>query len=359
MSDTYLEKVDNFATFRDVKSTLIQGGGGTPKVSVIVPTYKRSVLLSETLDSILAQKDYDDFEIVVVDNNPDRSDDTETLLERYADPRIAYFKNEKNIGMYANWNRAIEKSRGEWICMIHDDDLLLPSYLATVMSVVSKKPEIGLLVVDSEWRDMDLAKIRPLPKRSVSDCVAAFKRKMVDCYYQVFPLRRLRLADYILSYPHTTPGWFFRRDMALKVGGFELKYAPSADYYFSAKCCYYSRVYRYHRKLFVYRWGENAYLKLESRLGCIRNDHFFRLFLVDKLGLPLKKWSIYCVKIGAVIRTRLIVPEFTEEQIRDFLSSIGISSADVSPLKRWIYFHCLSHLFKLSLLLTGKHNELH
>ena len=63
------------------------------KVSVIVPTYNRAHMLTETIDSILAQT-FQDFEIIVVDN--ESTDDTGAVIKAYNDRRIRYFKNQNN-----------------------------------------------------------------------------------------------------------------------------------------------------------------------------------------------------------------------------------------------------------------------
>ncbi len=355
MCSDYLDKINHFALYRDVPSLAIRRPlVENPRVSVIVPTYNRAALLAETLDSILAQQGFDVFEIVVVDNNPERDDATEKLIARYEDPRIAYFKNKKNIGMFGNWNRAIELSRGEWIAMIHDDDLLLPAYLATVMRLVSRAPDIGLLAVDSEWRRFNpmVATGRRFSLPTPGSLLKSVAQKLRCAFRAIRPLQKLSLKDYVLSYPHTTPGWFFRRDMALALGGFDPKHSPCSDYYFSAKCCWHSHVYRFRRRLFVYRWGENESVRLETRLGFVRNDTAFRLFLVDRLGVLFKRWSIYCVCLDSAIRTRLTVPELSGEQLRTFLSGIGVGLSDVTAWDQWAYFHCWSRLFRFSLLLS-------
>ena len=96
-----------------------------PLVSIVIPTYKRVSTLRETLDSAIRQTGNHNYEILVVDNNPERGDETELLMAEYVSVKnLLYFKNTANIGMAGNWSRCSELAHGEWVVLIHDDDLL-------------------------------------------------------------------------------------------------------------------------------------------------------------------------------------------------------------------------------------------
>ena len=89
-----------------------------PFVSVVIPTYGRSELLSRVIDSVLDQT-YDNIKIIVVDDNDRNSDhrvDTEKVLQKYLNNnQIIYLKHEKNSGGSVARNTAIKASRGEYI----------------------------------------------------------------------------------------------------------------------------------------------------------------------------------------------------------------------------------------------------
>lgn len=109
-----------------------------PKFCFIIPTYRRANLLRFALDSILAIEEPPEYEILVVDDNPDRNDDTETLmLECYNLPGIAYFKNSSNLKQEGNWNKLFALSRTEWLVMLHDDDMLYPDYFKCLLKVMN------------------------------------------------------------------------------------------------------------------------------------------------------------------------------------------------------------------------------
>lgn len=76
---------NNFKEIEEVKSEKIQGDTSSklPLVSIVIPTYKRVSTLRETLDSAIRQTGNHNYEILVVDNNPERGDETELLMAEY------------------------------------------------------------------------------------------------------------------------------------------------------------------------------------------------------------------------------------------------------------------------------------
>ncbi len=111
-------------------------------VSIVIATYNRANLITETLDSVLAQT-YQDWECIVVDDGS--SDDTEDVVSKYcADPRIRYFKRpvERIKGPNSSRNYGIENSFGDFIMSLDSDDWILPDYLQKKMEVFKDKPEI-------------------------------------------------------------------------------------------------------------------------------------------------------------------------------------------------------------------------
>ena len=90
-------------------------------ISICVPTYNRSNLIGELLDSILAQT-YTNFEIIITDNS-DNLETKELIESKYKDERIKYFKNEKNLGTGGNTMKAFEYVKGEYLTFTPDDDI--------------------------------------------------------------------------------------------------------------------------------------------------------------------------------------------------------------------------------------------
>src|SRR5690606_31994309 len=96
-------------------------------VSVIIPTYNRSGLLLEALDS-LARQTYRPIEAIVVDDGS--SDDTPEAVNRWISGlvsgdglRVRYHR-QSNKGAPSARNRGLIESRGEFIQFLDSDDLL-------------------------------------------------------------------------------------------------------------------------------------------------------------------------------------------------------------------------------------------
>jgi len=112
------------------------------KVSVIVPTYNRAHLVTETMDSILSQT-FKDFELIVVDNYS--SDNTEEVIKSYKDERIRYFKHRNNGVVAVNRNYGVSKAKDEYIAFCDDDDLWFPEKLEKQVQEMEKDSQVGLV----------------------------------------------------------------------------------------------------------------------------------------------------------------------------------------------------------------------
>lgn len=101
-----------------------------PLVSIIIPTKNRAHLISETLDSILAQT-YTNWECIVVDDGS--VDGTKELLQNYIvkDTRFQYHKRPDTYlpGGNGARNFGFELSKGEYVNWFDSDDLMLPRKL--------------------------------------------------------------------------------------------------------------------------------------------------------------------------------------------------------------------------------------
>lgn len=103
-----------------------------PLVSVVIPTYGRSHLLSRAIESVLSQT-YSNVEIFVVDDNgretPQQKETEEKLLEYIQNNLVTYLKHENNAGGSAARNTGIKASSGDYIALLDDDDEWFPQKL--------------------------------------------------------------------------------------------------------------------------------------------------------------------------------------------------------------------------------------
>ncbi|MFZ6002404.1 MAG: glycosyltransferase family 2 protein [Actinomycetota bacterium] len=107
------------------------------EVSICIPVFNGAAHLDEALRSARSQT-VSPLEILVVDDQS--SDGSLAIAERHAaeDPRIRIERNRENMGLAANWQRAVELSRGRWVKFLFQDDLIAPSCLARLCAGVDQ-----------------------------------------------------------------------------------------------------------------------------------------------------------------------------------------------------------------------------
>jgi GT2 family glycosyltransferase len=97
-----------------------------PLASVIVPTLNGAHLLTECVDSVLAQS-YPSVEVIVADGAS--TDGTAELLAR-AYPTVRLLALRRNLGFAGNVNAGIRAARGEVLCLLNNDAQADPDWLA-------------------------------------------------------------------------------------------------------------------------------------------------------------------------------------------------------------------------------------
>lgn len=124
------------------------------KVSIIIPTYNRANYIGQTIKSALSQT-YSDYEIIVVDDGS--TDNTKEVIAQY-NGKVRYFYQE-NKGPTVARNLGINKSSGEYIAFLDDDDMWLPEKLEKQVRVLDADPRIGFVccasyVIDDKNNEM-------------------------------------------------------------------------------------------------------------------------------------------------------------------------------------------------------------
>lgn len=114
-----------------------------PLVSVIIPTHNRSELLTKRAIPSVLRQTYQNLEVIVV---ADRcSDDTKDRVQAINDPRIRFvelterpplpddLRERWRVASGAPRNRGVEESKGEWICLLDDDDEYVPRHIEALL----------------------------------------------------------------------------------------------------------------------------------------------------------------------------------------------------------------------------------
>lgn len=113
-----------------------------PTVSVIVTTFNRKELLSNTINSILNQT-FSDFELIIIDNYSNY--DFNNLISEFNDQRILAYQNENNGIIAINRNYGMKVAKGEFIALCDDDDLWVPDKLEKQINLLRTKENYSLV----------------------------------------------------------------------------------------------------------------------------------------------------------------------------------------------------------------------
>ena len=124
-------------------------------LTVAIPFYKGHDYLRLAIDSVLRQSS-PDWRLIVCDDGPQPG--TAELVGSFADPRIRYLRNERNLGMAGNWNRCLATADTDLVNLLHNDDELLPNYVAEMLATGQAFPDAAAFfcrakVIDAAGRE--------------------------------------------------------------------------------------------------------------------------------------------------------------------------------------------------------------
>ena len=219
-----------------------------PKVSICITNYNYGRFIGDAIQSALEQT-YKNFELIIMDNCS--TDNSEEVIKSFSDPRIRYYKNDKNIGAIRNWNRGLSLARGEYITILHADDKLTPNFIEKEAEMLDKNPNVGLvhssgIIIDA--KGAVIKEYRPYDRDYIMRGEDEFKRLIFKNYFLVSAVVMVRkkcyeaLGDYSEEYAYC-PDWEMWLRIALNydVGfiseplGYYRKHGASGmDYYFSS-----------------------------------------------------------------------------------------------------------------------------
>jgi glycosyltransferase involved in cell wall biosynthesis len=106
-----------------------------PRVSIVIPSYNRRVLLREAIESCL-QQDYANIEVVVVDDgSTDGTQESLRDLLNGSSGKVVYYR-QKNMGTSAAKNAGLRIASGDYIQFLDSDDILMPQKISMQMQLI-------------------------------------------------------------------------------------------------------------------------------------------------------------------------------------------------------------------------------
>ncbi|HYX42356.1 MAG TPA: glycosyltransferase family 2 protein, partial [Pyrinomonadaceae bacterium] len=167
-----------------------------PSVSIIVPAYNEERVIVGTIESLLAS-DYEDFEIIIVDDgSPDKT--SEVVRERFLDePRVRLFTKE-NEGKAEALNYGLRHATGEIIIALDADTLFAPETVGALahrfydpkIGAIAGNAKVGNRInIVTRWQALEYITSQNLDRRAfaslncitvVPGAVGAWRRELLD-----------------------------------------------------------------------------------------------------------------------------------------------------------------------------------
>lgn len=175
---------------------------GTPRISVVTPSFNQAQFLEATMRSI-HDPGYPNLEHIVIDGGS--TDGSVDIIKSYA-YQLAYWVSEKDEGQTDGLIKGFNRATGDIHCWLNSDDLFEPNTLHEVSEFFRTHPEVRFVYGDSTWID---AEGRP------------FK-----------PKREHRWSRFVWMYDHNfipQPSAFWRSDLYHEVGGLDRQFDLAMD----------------------------------------------------------------------------------------------------------------------------------
>ncbi|MGD1804967.1 methyltransferase domain-containing protein [Dapis sp. BLCC M126] len=118
-----------------------------PFWSVMIPTYKKVKYLEQTLRSVLQQAPaLEEMQIEVINDCPDSKIqiEIEAIVRKVGGGRVNFYRHfPQDIGQAPIFNICLQRARGYWVHLLHDDDFVLPGFYEKLRRGIEKNTTVG------------------------------------------------------------------------------------------------------------------------------------------------------------------------------------------------------------------------
>lgn len=186
----------------------------SPKITTIIPTYKRPKLLARAIQSALHQT-IGDLEVLVHDNAS--GDETEQIVKRFqsVDRRVKYHRHSTNIGAVANFISALDTVTTPFFSLVSDDDVLLPEFYETALKGFANFPSAQFAATEVFYVESN-GRFRGTSNEKYSSGLHRAPQGLVTMLNE--------------NHPPTWTGVLFRKEVIRDVGQLDLRVGASVDY---------------------------------------------------------------------------------------------------------------------------------
>lgn len=110
-------------------------------VSIITINYRQAQITCDLLDS-LADIHYAHYETLLVDNGMEQ--DATSRYQQHL-PTVKVINSAQNLGFAGANNLAIQQAKGDYILLLNNDTIVPKHFLAPMVALMEKRPEVGIL----------------------------------------------------------------------------------------------------------------------------------------------------------------------------------------------------------------------
>jgi len=182
-----------------------------PKLSIITSVFKGEKYISHFLADITRQTYFDRSELILINANSPENE--EPVIREYLDkyPNILYTRLDEDPGVYAVWNIAIKKAKGEYISNANLDDRKHTEHLEKHIKLLEENPDVDLAYAD--------VFATQVPNEIFENCTPVSVYNFPEFSYN-------RLIQH--NMPHNNPVW--RKSMHDRFGLFREDMLSAADF---------------------------------------------------------------------------------------------------------------------------------
>lgn len=231
-----------------------------PLVSVLITTYNREQFVAEAIESVLAS-DYSHFEVIIVDDHS--KDNTVAICRRYEkqDSRTKVYVNAKNLGQFANRNKAGQLAKGKYLKYVDSDDTIFPWTLQYCVEIMEKYPDVGMGIL--------------------------YQGNVIAEEY-LEPAETVRKNFFESGILHIGPvGTILNRKLFIEAGCFDTSYGVPSDMYFNLKMAARFPVVLLKKEFFYYRRHKGQ--EFNNRYSYLCNNYRYLSDAFNLREFPLEE----------------------------------------------------------------------
>ena len=111
-----------------------------PKISIIIVNYNGKELLQKCLESLF-KTDYENFEVILVDNNS-TDNSIEFVTKNY--PKIIVIKLDSNKGFAEPNNIGAKIAKGDHLLFLNNDTVTTTNFISEMIKVFEKDQQVAI-----------------------------------------------------------------------------------------------------------------------------------------------------------------------------------------------------------------------